>query len=87
MKSFKFLQENKQTIFFHFVSGLGYDIDEIINNTPQDVIDVGEVGAYREGVIAGVNSRGINPYRDELRSNRWTRGFWDAPNKIELSSK
>ena len=82
MKSFKFLQENKQTIFFHFVSGLGYDIDEIINNTPQDVIDVGEVGAYREGVIAGVNSRGINPYHDQLRGEIWNRGFWNATNII-----
>lgn len=77
--NFKFFQEN----IFHFRYITGHnEIDELINNTPQDVVNCGEIGAYREGIQAAILSIGHNPYHDQLRGEIWNRGFWNATNII-----
>ena len=80
MKTFKFFQ--KKPYRSQFPSGLGNDIDELIDNPPQYIIDCGEIGAFNEGIRSAIYSNGINPYPDELRSGIWNRGFWDATNII-----
>jgi hypothetical protein len=46
-------------------------------NVPLDIVECGEIGAYREGIDASVNGEDRNcPYSDELRMEIWNRGYY-----------
>jgi hypothetical protein len=78
MKTFKFFQKEKG------VDELRREVRlmALNGNIPQDVIDCGEIGAYEQGIEAGITSTGFNPYHDQLRGEIWNRGFWVATNLI-----
>lgn len=80
VRQFKFFQKN--TYRSRFPSPYGEDIDYLIDNIPQYIIASGEIGAYREGILAGINRNINNPYHDTLRGEIWNRGFWDAQETI-----
>lgn len=78
IKPFKFFQnENTMDVLIREVRLMTHN-----GNTPQDIIDCGEIDAYERGIEAGITCTGFNPYHDELRGEIWNRGFWVATNLI-----
>lgn len=71
MKPFKFFQKGVKN------DHNSYALYHIRENVPLDIVECGEIGAYREGIDAGFNGEDRScPYTDELRTEIWNRGFY-----------
>ena len=69
MKPFKFFNTNH-------ITNTDDIRDFLMSEVPDYIIACGEIGAYREGVDAGVGNNRNCPYTDELRSEIWNRGYY-----------
>jgi hypothetical protein len=75
MKPFKFFNTND-------ITNTDDIRDFLMSEVPDYIVACGEIDAYRDGVNAGINSNGYNPYHDNIRGEIWNRGFWNATNLI-----